>query len=154
MGEVHQRLALAGVLLVVLLSMTVHYGAVDARHDRTAIGSQQLSEYDEHVGETVFYWARVVRSEDGLLVVRVSSRTLSVRTDRAPPPGSAVQVYGRLEPDGVVTPERLVVSRSSNLRYLYAVSAVGGLLAAVAFLGTWRFDPDRLAFVPREGDGA
>lgn len=154
MREVHRRVAFAGVLLAVLLSMTVHYGAVDARHDRTAIGIQQLSEYDEHVGETVFFWGRVVGSEEGVLVVRASSQTLSIRTDRAPPPGSAVQIYGRLEPDSVVTPERVIVSKASNLRYLYAVSAVGGFLAAVVFLRTWRFDPERLAFVPREGDGA
>lgn len=154
MREVHRRVALAGVLLVVLLSMTVHYDAVAARHDRTAMGSRQLSEYDEHVGDTAYFWARAVRSEAGVLVVRASDRTLSVRTDLAPPPGSAVQVYGRLGPDGVVTPERVIVSRSSNLRYLYAVSAVGGLLAAAAFLGTWQFDPERLAFVPREADGA
>lgn len=154
MPEGYRRVAFATVLVAVLLLMTVHYGAVDARHDRRALGVHRVTDYDEHVGETAFVWGRVVRSEGETLVVRVSSQTLSVRTDSAAPPGSAVQIYGRLEPGRVVAPERVIVSRSSALGYLYAVSAVGGLLAAAAFLRTWRFDRDRLAFVPREGDGA
>lgn len=149
MREVIQRLAVAGVLVTALVGMTIHYGAVDARHDRTAIDNQLPGDPDDHVGETVFFWGEAIRSEGGTLLVRVPPWTLAVRTDRDPPAGSAVQVYGRLEPGNEVTPERVIVSPAPRLRYLYAISAVGGLFAAVTFLRTWRFDVSRLAFVPR-----
>ena len=150
MREDTRRLVAAGVLVFALVAMTVHYGAVDADHDRLAMDGQRLANYEANVGETVFFWGEVVGRDGGALVVDARSMNLAVRTEREVAPGSALQVYGRLEPGHVVVPERLVVSRASNLRYLYLVSAVGGLVAAVAFLRTWRVDLDRRAFVPPE----
>lgn len=154
MREVHRRLAAAVVLLALLFATTVHYGALDARHDRTEVDAQRLRDYEANVGEPVFFWGRVVGSDGETLQVRAASRTFGVRTDRDPPPGSAVQVYGRLEPGREVTPERLVVSRPDALGRMYGVSVVGLLLAAAGFLRAWRVDLDRLAFVPREEDDA
>lgn len=154
MREPTRRLVAAGGLLALLLAMTLHYGAVDARHDQSDAGRRAIVAYDRHVGETVYFWGRVVSADGDSMVVSAGDRTLLVRWEGEAPPGAAVQVYGRLEPGGVVTAERVVVSPAAGLRYLYAVSVVGLAVAAVGFLREWRFDRDRLAFVPREGDDA
>ena len=154
MCEVARRLAVGALLLSALLAMTVHYGAVDDRNDPAAVGIGMVEHHEAHVGETIFFWGRVVGPDSDALRVRASSRTLRVLTDRTPPAGSAIQVYGRLEPGGVVDPDRVIVSQSANLRSLYAVSAVGALLAAGAFLRTWSVDRGSHAFVPRGEDDA
>ena len=162
MDGLGRRLAVATALALVLLAMALHYGAVDARHDQADAGHRALAEYDRHVGETVYFWGRVADADaDGTsITVAASGRTLAVtvnrwaRPDRGVRPGDAVQVYGRLEPGGAVDAERVVVSPAAGLRYLYAVSAVGLLLALASFLRSWRFDTGRLAFVPREDEDA
>lgn len=152
MRDAAWRLAAACLLIAVLAGMTLHYGATGVRHDRMAIDGQRLIDYEDNVGRTVFFWGDVIQADGDTMVVDAWSQTITVRTDLDPPAGSAVQIYGRLEPGHEVAPGRVIVSTAPALRYLYVISALGGLFAAAFFLRAWRVDVDELAFVPREAD--
>ncbi|AXG10421.1 hypothetical protein [Haloplanus rubicundus] len=68
-------------------------------------------------------------------------------------PGTDVWLYGTYE-DGTIRSDRAVVRAPWEITYLYAVSALGGMLTLGRVVRTWRVDTDRWVIVPREdGDG-
>jgi hypothetical protein len=68
-------------------------------------------------------------------------------------PGADVWLYGTYE-DGTIRSDRAVVRASWEITYLYAVSALGGLVTLGRVVRTWRVDTDRWVVVPRgEEDG-
>lgn len=149
-----RRLLVTVLLLSGLAGMLVHYGAVgsEAGHDPAEVGDRQLAAYDDHVGEPLYFWARVVATDgEGFVAVSGDQRVRVVGGGATPAPGDVVQVAGVAEANRVVAAEAVVVSPQRHLQYLYAVSGVGALLSAVAFLRSWTVDWRGLAFVPREG---
>ena len=66
-------------------------------------------------------------------------------------PGADVWLYGTYR-DETIRSERAIVRAPWELTYLYAVSALGGVLTLGRVVRTWRVDTDRWVVVPREGD--
>lgn len=150
-----RRIVAVGILLALLAAMTVHYGAVaaDDGHDTTQVDARKLAHYEDHVGERLYFWARVVNANEEKLVVRSAGRTLTVEgADARATPGDVVQVYGTVRSNGEVTADRVIVSKRPNLHYLYAVSAVGLLLVIAAFFREWDIQWRRLLVTPLEDD--
>ncbi|MFB6255880.1 MAG: hypothetical protein ABEH58_03995 [Haloplanus sp.] len=65
-------------------------------------------------------------------------------------PGADVWLYGTYRGRETIRTNRAVVRAPWEITYLYAVSALGGLLTLGRAIRTWRFDAAEWAFVPRE----
>lgn len=89
--------------------------------------------------------------EDGGTVVDLHGGPRVVVRGIDADPGADVWLYGTYE-DGAIRSGRAVVRAPWEITYLYAVSALGGLLTLGRVVRTWRFDAERWRFVPREGD--
>lgn len=144
------RLLFLGILTIALVAMAVHYGASAPRHEPYPTGEDITRDYSAHIGERVYFWSRVVRTTPDRLVVRTGSLTLSVETPTTADPGDVAQVYGTLRNDRRVDARRVVVSKRGEMRYMYAISGLAGLLTAGLFLRSWRFDPRMLSFRSRK----
>lgn len=142
------------VLVAVLVALVVGFGArfngTDAYPDAAAIDAN----YADRVGDRLHLWTIVVGERDGRVVVTAAG--LRLRVSDPPPsavePGDRLQIYGEFRPNHRFETTRYVVARGENRAFMLAVSALGGLLAAGAFLRRWRVDRHRLAFVPRGAD--
>jgi hypothetical protein len=66
-------------------------------------------------------------------------------------PGADVWLYGTYEA-GAIRSDRAVVRAPWEITYLYAVSALGGVLTLGRVVRTWRVDTDRWVVVPREDE--
>ena len=157
------RLAVAVVCLTALFGLCVHYGATYDRNWPHPTGDQLRDDYDAYAGERVLLFGEVqsVDREAGTAVIHVTDSADAVAAEleiRGVPddvgPGGTVQVYGVLEADRTMTPDRTVVVNrdGSATRYKLGVSVVGGLLAVGYFLRHWRLDLRTRAFEPRSDD--
>ncbi len=146
-----RRLAVTLVLCLLAVGLLVGYAvrfdATPVYPDADAIDAN----YADRVGERVHLWGTVGGEADGETVLAVDDLRLRV-TD--PPPsavarGDQVQVEGRLAPDRRLETRSYDVIPGGERVRLYAVSVVGGLVAAGAFLRRWRVDREDWVFVPR-----
>lgn len=141
------------VLSGLLIGTFVHYGTVADRYDPSPSTAELASDYQAHVGDEVYLWARVIEVRPSSLLVQSGSVTLQVMDRPARvATGDTIQIYGRVAAERRLIPDRMIVSSATSLLALYLVSAVGALLAAWAFLDHWTVDRRRLAIVPR-GEG-
>lgn len=159
------RLAVAGICLTALVGLCVHYGATYDENWPHPTGDQLRDDYDAYAGERVLLIGEIqsVDREAGTAVIHVTDSADAVAAELEISgvdevadnigPGGTVQVYGVLETDRTVTPDRTVVVNrdSSAVQYKLATSVVGGLVAVGYFLRHWRltFGRDALAFEPR-----
>jgi len=148
--DVH-RLVAALVCCLLALALLVGFAArfdgTPASPDADAIDAS----YADRVGDRVHLWGTVVGEEGGETVIAAGSLRLRV-TD--PPPsavdrGDQVQVEGRLAPDRRLETRSYDVIQGEERVRLYAVSVVGGLVAAGAVLRRFRLDREEWVFVPR-----
>lgn len=149
------RVVLFGVLTVSLFAMFVHYGAIadGEGHDRTQVSQRQLQTYEQHLGEQIFFWGTVVTVDTDSFAVRSAGEELTVAGHAADvEPGDTVQVFGTTKAERTIRAERVVVSESTNVRYLYVISALGFLIALGAFLRDWEVQWHSLRVAPREDD--
>lgn len=147
------RLLLLGVLAIVLAALAVHYGATAPAHEPYATTEDFIRDYPGHVGKQVYFWSQVDRVSADALVVRTGSLTLAVENASVTAaPGDVAQVYGTLRSDRRVDARRIVVSKRGNMRYMYAVSGLAGLLTATLFARSWRIDLRTLSIRVREGE--
>lgn len=144
------RIALAVVLLAALALLFVDYSAHAADHDPYPTDEQIGTDYETYVGEPAYVWVDVVAVGTDSFEVENDNVELTVG---APPgrikPGDVVQVYGTLEPGGVIDPERVVISKQDNRTYMFAVSALACLLTAGLFVREWTIDGRTLTIRPR-----
>lgn len=151
------RLALAAALVALLCGSFVHYDIAEDRTDPYPETERLVTDYDAHVGERTLLFGTVQSVTDGTLVIDVDSDAGTVTmtvpdADADVRPGGVVQVYGTLEPDRTIRPERTVVVNGDGGAelYKYAVSAVGALAVVGLFGRHWRLDTEAWALEVRE----
>jgi len=154
------RVAAAGLLLVALLGLCVHYGAVADERGPYPTTDEIDENYGAYVGEDVLLFGDVL-SVDGAAdraTVRVDTSTAPfemtvTRFSEQVQPGGVVQVYGTLRTDRTIDARNVAVVNpaGSSDAYKYAVSVVGAALVLVLFSREWRVEPDALAFEVRDG---
>lgn len=144
------RLLIAAVLLAVILGLCVHYGATYEEGWPYPTGEQLATDYASHVGERALVFGEVRSVTEEEVVVRVLHSPGALTTDlvvegkevealAATEPGSAVQVYGTLEPDRRMVAEEIVIERDPG-ETLYATTAslVGIAVAVGSVARRWR----------------
>ena len=162
------RLAVAVLCLAALLGLCVHYGTTYDENWPYPTGDQLQEEYDAYAGERALLFGEVqsVDRETGTVVVHVTDSADEVAAELEirgvdhivddVGPGGTIQVYGVLEADRTMMPDRTVVVNrdSSATHYKLAVSVVGGLFAVGYFCRHWRLERDgpAIAFEPRSDD--
>jgi len=145
------RRPLVVVLLLTLVALLVGYGTVtpDPAAGRF-FGDDALADGTLAPGDRVAV-SGTARGDapGGTRLDLTDGPTVVVRgLDAAP--GADVWLYGTYRGDGTIRTHRAVVRAPWEMPYLYAVSALGGLLTLGRVVRTWRFDADEWAFVPRE----
>lgn len=152
------RLALIFVCLSALVGLTIHYGGSYDENWPHPTGDQLEENVDEHVGEQVLLFGEVTDNNGDELALQVTNSEDEVvlelevdGVDESVEEGGVVQVYGVLEADRTMTPSEVVVVDSSQnaTRYKYAISLLGGLLAAGYFLYYWRINIREFGFEPQ-----
>lgn len=153
---------LVGVLLLGLLGASLVWAGATP-------GDPLESEYptevevtpmpEAYVGEQVVLGGRVVETGPVVIATRASGHgqfTLVDATDQlrnvdgSLEVGDRVTAFGTLEDDSTLAVEHGLTQEPSATRYMYVVSAIGGLWVAGRFFQGWRFDRATLAFVPRD----
>ena len=109
---------------------------------------------DAYVGERVTLSGTVVETNPVIITVEYgtgeSFRATLADADQSVSEGDQVSAFGTLESPSKLVAERVIVREPWELWYMYGVSFLGGLWVLVRTLRRWRFDAERLAFVPRE----
>ena len=158
----HGRLLLAIALLVVLAGAMVAYGTVDADPDDNTFPTNEEvgPDPDSYVGERVDIGGEVVSTDpvvievqytNGLRTITVENATAALlNTDGPIEPGDRVSAFGTLEDTTTLSAERSINRAQWEFGYMYFVSFLGGLWVLGRFVQGWRFDRQRLAFVPRD----
>ena len=70
--------------------------------------------------------------------------------DRPVTDGDHLSAFGTLKDEGTLAADRVILRQPWELSYMYVVSFVAGLWVLARTVRRWRFDADRLGFVPRE----
>ena len=154
MDDRRHRLAALCALFAVLGVLLVAHGALEPDPDRHDYPNEDhlVADYDAHVGSGVVFGGWIVSTDPA--AVRISDglgeeTTLTLTGLEGSEPGDRVWLYGTASPDRTVAVETAVVREAWEIRYMYAVSALGGLLVLGRFVDGWRLDRRRLAFEPR-----
>ncbi|MEY7850683.1 hypothetical protein AB7C87_15955 [Natrarchaeobius sp. A-rgal3] len=144
------------VLLVVTGGFCVQFAMADVWTPSQSDLADDPPAYD---GERVIMFGTVQTIDQERDAVVVSDGTLEVRVTDVDPetvsglePGGEIQVAGTFQADpSTITADEVVVDieGSSDRRYVYGTSILGGLLAVAAFLRTWRIDVRGFRFVSR-----
>jgi hypothetical protein len=130
--------------------MFIHYGLNGESHSPTIQPEKFVDQYDQYVGEEVYFWPGVVEVGDDTLIVEYYTVTYTIQTSRDDiKQGDLIQVYGTLRPGHVIEPHSIVPSQNSGRQKMYALSLLGSGLVILVFLRCWKFDQKRLAFTTR-----
>jgi hypothetical protein len=151
-----RRAAAVGLLLVALCGMLVYGGTItpDAGERHYPGNDEVAPEPGAYDGQRVALAGEVVGT-DPLRVEVVSdtgaSFTLTVQGATAEATeGDSISVFGTLRDGAIIDAERVIVREPWEVTYMYGVSFAAGLWVLARTLRRWRFDAERLAFVPRE----
>ncbi|TYL39314.1 hypothetical protein CV102_08540 [Natronococcus pandeyae] len=159
-GQLGRAVAI-GVLLAALVGLTVWAGALPVTPMESEVPTEVevTPDREAYVGEQVVLGGFVVDTDPVVLATWSSGdgRFTLVDADRhvqnADEPletGDRMSAYGTLEDEETLAVERATVQQPSETRYMVIVSLLGGLWVAGRLVRDWRFDLERLAFVPRE----
>ncbi|ADD04374.1 uncharacterized protein Nmag_0790 [Natrialba magadii ATCC 43099] len=155
------RLLAALLLFALLFGLMVWAGASPAEPmeqpgpDETDVPQDRAA----YVGSEVTLGGEVVSTDPVVIATRASgygqftvvdAENALVNTDDPLESGDQLAAYGTLEDESTLVADRTIARQSSEMQYMYAVSALGGLWVVGRFVCGWRFDRTRLAFVPRE----
>ena len=152
MPSIPRRVVAVSLLLLALVTLLAAHGTLTA--DPTAgrfPGNDAVAAGTLTAGDRVVV-AGTARGDTagGTRLGLYDGPTVTVRGLDADP-GADVWLYGTYE-DEAIHNERAVVRAPWEITYLYAVSAVGGVLTLGRVVRTWRVDTDRWVVVPREGE--
>lgn len=150
------RFTVVVLLLIVLGGLSVWAGTLSAADaprdypDEDEVGPDRSA----HVGDRVVLSGTVVGTDPVVITVEYgtgqSFRATLPGVDRSASTGDRVTAFGELEDPSTLVVERVIVRQPWELWYMYGVSFLGGLWVLLRTLRRWRFDAERLAFVPRE----
>ena len=150
------RFTVVVLLLIVLGGLLVWAGTLSAADaprdypDEDEVGPDRSA----HVGDRVVLSGTVVGTDPVVITVEYgtgqSFRATLPGVDRSASTDDRVTAFGRLEDPSTLVAERVIVRQPWELWYMYGVSFLGGLWVLLRTLRRWRFDAERLAFVPRE----
>lgn len=158
-----QGVRLAAIVLVVaaLAGLIVWSGASPAEPmeselpDETGVPNDRAG----YVGEEVVLGGEVVETDPVVIATRASGYgqftvlEADAAVQNADDPlevGDQVTASGTLEDEETLAAERATVQEPADTRYMMLISLLGGFLVVGRMLRDWRFDLERLAFVPRE----
>ncbi len=150
------RLAAMTLLLVVLAGLLVWAGTLSPADDpRDVPGNDEVGQdQDAYVGERVSLSGTVVETDPVVIDVEYGTGETFTATvagvDESVSEGDQMTAFGTLESSSTLAAERVIVREPWELWYMYGVSFLGGLWVLLRTVRRWRFDTDRLAFVPRE----
>lgn len=151
-----RRLLGMTVLLVALCGLLVWGGTVTPTSSERGYPSEEEVGPDPgaYVGEHVTMGGTVVATDPVAIEVEYGTgETMAVTVvgvDGAVASGDVLTVFGTLTDESTVEADRAIVRGPWELWYMYGVSLVGGLWVLGRVHRRWRFDTDRLAFVPRD----
>lgn len=157
------RIAALALLIAVLTGMLVAHGTVGPDPDRHRYPDLEVlsQEGDTLVGDRVVLSGTAVETNPVVLSGSPGARpdviVVLTGVERDVDRGDDLWIAGTVQSDYSVSVTTAIVRSPWELRYMYVVSAIGGLWVLRRFVREWRFDRDRLAFVPRtdrRGDGA
>ena len=144
------------LLAVVLAGLLVWAGTLSpADSPRDFPGNDEVGpNRNAYVGERVTLSGTVIGTDPLVIDVEYgtgeSFQATVAGVDESVSEGDQVSTFGTLESPSTLAVERVIVREPWELWYMYAVSFLGGLWVLVRILRRWRFDAERLAFVPRE----
>lgn len=150
------RLAAIAVLLLALFGLFVWGGTVapdpsmNAYPDEDEVGPAA----GQYVGERVTLGGTVVETAPVVVRVPYADGSMNVTLQSVEQPvdrGDSVTAFGTLRDERTLAAERVVVRAPWEMRYMYVVSFLGGLLVLARIARQWRFDREELAMVPRTG---
>jgi hypothetical protein len=146
------RRPLVALLFLSLVALLVGYGTVTPDPDAGRVFDDDALAADTLApGDRVAVSGTVRGDAPGGIRLDLDDGPTVVVRGLDATPGTDVWLYGTYRDDGTIRTHRAVVREPWERVYLYAVSALGGLLTLGRALRTWRFDADEWAFVPREG---
>lgn len=115
---------------------------------------------DAYVGERVTLSGEVVATAPVAMEIEHKTGTWLVTLEEAPTAlvrgdridvGDRLAVHGTLTAPDTLRPNRAYTREPWETTYMYAVSAVAVVWVFGRSVRGWRFDRERLAFVPRDG---
>jgi len=148
--------------LAIVLGLVVLGGLVVAAGAQTP--APALNDYPDgdevgldpgaYVGQQVSLGGKVVSTDPVRIDVEYGTGETFTATvtgvDRPVAEGDHLTAFGTLEDEGTLAADRVMVRQPWELSYMYVVSFVAGLWVLARTVRRWRFDADRLGFVPRE----
>lgn len=152
-----RRLVAVAVCLAVLSGLFVAHGTIEPDPERNRYPSNDAlaSGHEDAVGDRVVLGGEIADTDPvvfrGSAGVDDEVRIELAGLDEDVAPGDDVWLAGTVEETGVVAVDSALVRSPWELRYMYAVSFVGGLWVLVRFCRQWRLETRGLAFVPRDG---
>ncbi|WP_394742292.1 hypothetical protein [Natronococcus roseus] len=155
------RLAAIGLVVVALAGLIVWAGASPAEPMESELPDETEVPNDRtgYLGEEVVLGGEVVETDPVVIATRASgygqftvleADAAVQNTDDPLEVGDQVTASGTLEDEDTLAAERATVQEPGDTRYMMLISLLGGLLVVGRVLRDWRFDLERLAFVPRE----
>lgn len=147
------RFALLVVALCALVGLFVWFATVEPDPERNHYpdGDDLGGEYDAHVGDRVAVGGTIVASDPAVLEVDHAHGTsrYELRNPPAVEEGQYVRVYATARPDYELVVDDAVVIDGWERQYMYGISILAALWVAARTARQWRFDANRLGFVPR-----
>lgn len=151
----HLRLLAVGAVLVCLVGLFVWTGTVSPNPALNDFpGNDQVGPNpDAYVGQHVSLSGTVVATDPVIVEVQYGideRREITFENlDEHVVEGQHVNAFGTLTDESTLKVENALVRSPWEKWYMYAVSFLGGLWVLGRLLVHWRFDRNRLAFVPR-----
>ncbi len=162
MNRSHRLLALT-LLILVATALCIHYGGAYEQNWPHPTGEQLAEDPDGWDGEAVLLFGTVTDQTDDGFVIEVSTESGEIASvvevhgsETTVTSGGVVQVYGELSEQGTVQHAESIVVVNDDTRagqYKLAVSVLGVLLAAGAFLWYWRIEWGQIRFAVRQSGG-
>lgn len=158
----HYGRVLTGVVLVgLLIACLIWAGATtgDLTESEYSDKTDVTPEPTAYVGDQVALGGYVVDTDPVVIATRTSGygqftlvdANAQLRTTDDPlAQGDRVTAFGTLEDDSMLAVERTLTRDSSETRYMFAASALGGLWVVGRFIRQWHVDRTVLAFAPQE----
>lgn len=156
-STLHGRAVLVTVLVLAQLGLLVWFGSLNPNPALGRYPGQEslATDYDVYVGERVSVDGRVVSTDPVTIRAEHPDGSLQlVITDvgHAVTEGDFLQVYGIVEPGGIVRAINTFAVPPTGRWYTWGVSFIAGLWVLGRVIHDWRFDRSTGGLAPRRMD--